>query len=102
MRTYWQRLLDEKYRKFEKRVAAAPARAPAHEREPRLPREGPRHGQADEAPPPTRLAFDIAEDRGRRRRRRTRARWKPRRAARAARAHARAADQSHSPHSLVL
>ena len=24
MRTYWQRLLDEKYRKFEKRVAAAP------------------------------------------------------------------------------
>ena len=24
VRTYWQRLLDEKYRKFEKRVAAAP------------------------------------------------------------------------------
>ena len=75
MRTYWQRLLDEKYRKFEKRVAAAPgALQPTNANRAFLEKA---RGMAK----PTRRRrqrdwHSTSPRRGRRRRRRTRARWK--------------------------
>ena len=61
MRTYWQRLLDEKYRKFEKRVADAPdALQPKNANLAFLDKA---RGMAKPTrpAPPTRLPFNIAE-----------------------------------------
>jgi len=95
VRTYWQRLLDEKYRKFEKRVAAAPgALQPTNANRAFLEKA---RGMAK----PTRRRrqrdwHSTSPRRGRRRRRRTRARWKPLQTRRpcSARARRRAADVS--------
>ena len=61
VRTYWQRLLDEKYRKFEKRVADAPdALQPKNANLAFLDKA---RGMAKPTrpAPPTRLPFNIAE-----------------------------------------
>ena len=61
LRTYWQRLLDEKYRKFEKRVADAPdALQPKNANLAFLDKA---RGMAKPTrpAPPTRLPFNIAE-----------------------------------------
>ena len=61
MRTYWQRLLDEKYRKFEKRVAAAPGALQPTNANRAFLEKARATAKPTKPPPPTRLLFDIAE-----------------------------------------